>query len=90
MNDSKKAGPRTSSGIPKRSIQSFAQARADGQEGRAKRDAGGVTGASRMGTKEAAREAARAAGQALPRKGSATERLMNASPFSPRSGGGGG
>ena len=90
MNDSKKAGPRTSSGIPKRSIQSFAQARADGQEGRAKRDAGGVTGASRMGTKEAAREAARAAGQALPRKGSATERLMNATPFSPRSGGGGG
>ncbi len=90
MNDSKKAGPRTSSGLPKRSIQSFAQARADGQEGRAKRDAGGVTGASRVGTKEAAREAARAAGQALPRKGSATERLMNATPFSPRSGGGGG
>ena len=46
-----------------------------------------------VGTKEAAREAARAAGNALPRKGSATERLMNATPFAqrpgaPRSGGG--
>ncbi len=93
MIDSKKAGPRASSGGSKRSIQSFAQARTEGREGRVKRDAGGVTGASRVGTKEAAREAARAAGNALPRKGSATERLMNATPFAqrpgaPRSGGG--
>lgn len=48
----------------------------------------GITGASRPGTKEAAREAARASGTALPRKGSATERLMNATPFAQRSGGG--
>ena len=86
MIDSKKAGPRTPSGGAKRSIQSFAQTRATGQDSRGKRDAGGAVGASRVGTKEAAREAARASGTALPRKGSATERLMNATPFAPRSG----
>ena len=41
MNDSKKVGPRTSSGGPKRAMKSFAQARAEGQEGRVKRDVGG-------------------------------------------------
>ena len=86
MIDSKKVDRRQPSTGPKRSIKSFAQGRAEGQENRGKRDVGGATGASRVGTKEAAREAARAAGNALPRKGSATERLMNATPFAQRSG----
>ena len=86
MIDSKKVDRRQPSTGPKRSIKSFAQGRAEGQENRGKRDVGGATGASRVGTKEAAREAARAAGNALPRKGSATERLMNATPFAPRAG----
>lgn len=86
MIDSKKPGSRQPSAGPKRSIKSFARGRAEGQENRPKRDAGGAVGASRVGTKEATREAARAAGNALPRKGSATERLMNATPFAPRAG----
>jgi len=86
MIDSKKVDRRQPSAGPKRSIQSFAQGRAEGQESRPKRNVDGAKGASRVGTKEAAREAARAAGNALPRKGSATERLMNATPFAQRSG----
>lgn len=86
MIDSKKVDRRQPSTGPKRSIQSFAQGRAEGQESRPKRNVDGAKGASRVGTKEAAREAARAAGTALPRKGSATERLMNATPFAQRSG----
>ena len=51
MIDFKKPGSRQPSTGPKRSIQSFAQGRAEGQESRAKRDVTGAKGASRVGTK---------------------------------------
>ncbi|MEI6839270.1 MAG: hypothetical protein WCK56_15865, partial [Alcaligenaceae bacterium] len=75
MIDSKKTARRDAQAGVARGGKTFSETRAPG----------GVKGASRVGTKEAAREAARASGSALPRKGSATERLMNATPFAQRS-----
>ena len=66
MIDSKKTARRDAQAGVARGGKTFSETRAPG----------GVKGASRVGTKEAAREAARASGSALPRKGSATERLM--------------